>query len=109
MKSLIPVVVAGALLVGAPLAAQDPQPFKLGTFERAGQSFVGVVLRDALVIDFAAAHAALSSAASGLEAPEDMKDLIARYDDGLRASIEEVVRAVDEASSRRYTSTTCLP
>ena len=40
-----------------PLAAADTAPpFKLGSFERDGRRFVGVVLRDELVIDLAAAR-----------------------------------------------------
>jgi hypothetical protein len=55
------------------------------------------VLPTSSVIDFAAAHAALRSPASTVAAPRDMKDLIARYDDGLRARIVEIVRAVRSA------------
>jgi 2-keto-4-pentenoate hydratase/2-oxohepta-3-ene-1,7-dioic acid hydratase in catechol pathway len=87
-----------ALLVGASTGAQEaPQPFKLGTFELQGRSFVGIVLRDSVVIDFGAAHAAIRAPASNLAAPTDMKDLIARYDSGLRARIVDIVRAVAAA------------
>lgn len=101
MKSLILGFTALALaVVAAPLGAQSVQPFKLGTFERAGQPFVGVVLRDSVVIDFAAANAAVGAPASRVTAPTDMTDLIARYEQGLRARIQEVVRAVNGAASR---------
>ena len=56
-------------------------PFKLGTFEQNGRTFVGIVLKDSVVIDFAQASAALSPTLEGCSA-EDMKDLIARYDAG---------------------------
>jgi 2-keto-4-pentenoate hydratase/2-oxohepta-3-ene-1,7-dioic acid hydratase in catechol pathway len=38
--------------------------------------------------------------ASTIAAPRDMKDLIARYEDGLRARIVELVRSVSSAASR---------
>lgn len=98
MKRLILGMVAGGFIASAPLGAQSTQPFKLGTFERAGQAFVGIVLRDALVIEFAAAHTAVGM--SSVAAPEDMKDLITRYDQGLRERIQDIVRAVDSAAGR---------
>jgi 2-keto-4-pentenoate hydratase/2-oxohepta-3-ene-1,7-dioic acid hydratase in catechol pathway len=90
----------GALVLAActVAAAQDAAAFKLGTFERQGRPFVGIVRGDT-VIDFAAAHAAVRPA-SRLAAPSDMKDLIARYDDGLRARIGEILRAVDSGGAR---------
>jgi 2-keto-4-pentenoate hydratase/2-oxohepta-3-ene-1,7-dioic acid hydratase in catechol pathway len=91
------IVVAGSLAA----ARQAPTPFKLGTFERAGRPFVGIVLREAVVIDFAAAHAAVASPASTIAAPADMKDLIARYDQGVRGRILEIVRSVEGAGSNR--------
>ena len=70
---------------------QGATPFKLGTFDQNGRAFVGVVLKDASVIDLAQASAALKSPASKVAAPSDMKDLIARYDSGVRARIGEVL------------------
>jgi 2-keto-4-pentenoate hydratase/2-oxohepta-3-ene-1,7-dioic acid hydratase in catechol pathway len=61
---------------------------------------VGVVLGDTLVIDFAAANAALGPTAARVSAPTDMRDLIARYDQGVRVRIQEVVRSVNGATSR---------
>src|SRR5512134_468843 len=88
---------AAALVLSTALVAQPaPTPFKLGTFERQGRPFVGIVLRDAVVIDFAAAHAAITNPASTVAAPSDMKDLIARYDNGLRSRIVEIVRTVGD-------------
>jgi len=83
-----------AALFSLAVTAQPATPFKLGTFERQGRTFVGVVLGEAVVIDLAAAHAAITNPASSIAAPADMKDLIARYDNGLRARIAEIVRAV---------------
>jgi 2-keto-4-pentenoate hydratase/2-oxohepta-3-ene-1,7-dioic acid hydratase in catechol pathway len=71
-----------------------PAPFKLGTFERQGRPFVGIVLQESTVIDLAAAHVAIRNPASNLAAPTDMKDVIARYDAGLRGRIADIIRAV---------------
>jgi 2,4-didehydro-3-deoxy-L-rhamnonate hydrolase len=90
-----------AWFAGIAASAQPAgQPFKLGNFERDGRAFVGVVLGDR-VVDFAAAHAALRSGATTLAAPADMKDLIARYDNGVRTRIVEIVQAVAAAGTLR--------
>lgn len=90
------------VLAGAAAAAQTSAvPFKLGTFEQAGRVFVGVVLRDSVVIDIGRAHAAVRQPASEVAAPADMKDLITRYDDGLRNRIADLVRHVEAAGERR--------
>ena len=74
--------------------AQGQAPFKLGTFERqGGTSFVGIVLDDTRVIDLAAANTAIRTPASRVASPTDMKDVITRYDTGLRARIGEIVAA----------------
>ena len=90
-----------AVLAAALTHAQAPTPFKLGTFERDGRPFVGIVLRESVVIDFAAAHAAIRTPASTVAAPADMKDLIVRYDAGLRARIGDIVRSVEAAGAAR--------
>jgi 2-keto-4-pentenoate hydratase/2-oxohepta-3-ene-1,7-dioic acid hydratase in catechol pathway len=87
---------AGLVTATAAVAQPAPTPFKLGTFERQGRPFVGIVLNETRVIDFAAAHAAITSPASSAAAPADMKDLIARYDSGLRARIIDIVRTVGD-------------
>jgi 2-keto-4-pentenoate hydratase/2-oxohepta-3-ene-1,7-dioic acid hydratase in catechol pathway len=69
---------------------QNATPFKLGTFDLNGRTFVGVVLKDSAVIDLAAASAALKTPAK-VAMPADMKDLIVRYDDGVRARIGEIL------------------
>jgi len=86
-----------ALVVATTAVAQPaPTPFKLGTFERQGRPFVGIVLRESVVIDLGAANAAVTNPASNVAAPTDMKDLIARYDSGLRARIVDIVRVVGD-------------
>ena len=97
-------VIVGLLLAcsvaGTFVSAQTSTPYKLGTFERDGRIFVGVVLRESLVIDFATAHAAIPSSSLTLVPPVDMKDLIVRYDTGLRARIVEIVGAVAAEATR---------
>src|SRR5688500_5260848 len=94
-------LIATFAAAGAVAAAQAPTPFKLGTFERDGRPFVGIVLDESVVIDFAAAHRAILIPASTVAAPADMKDLIVRYDAGLRARIGDIVRAVQAAGASR--------
>jgi 2-keto-4-pentenoate hydratase/2-oxohepta-3-ene-1,7-dioic acid hydratase in catechol pathway len=101
MRPLLFGVAAAAVALGGMVGAQSPVPFKLGTFERAGRTFVGVVLRESVVIDLPSAHAAVKAPASTLTPPADMKDLIARYDGGFRARIGEIVRAVEAAGAAR--------
>ena len=101
MKRVVVGVLAACALAAVIAEAQAVTPFKLGTFERAGRPIVGIVLRDTTVIDFAAAHAAIRTPASTVAAPADMKDLIARYDAGLRARIGEIVRSVEAAGATR--------
>jgi 2-keto-4-pentenoate hydratase/2-oxohepta-3-ene-1,7-dioic acid hydratase in catechol pathway len=88
-------LLAALLVTTASVAQPAPTPFKLGTFERQGRAFVGIVLGETRVIDLAAAHAAITNPASGVAAPTDMKDLITRYD-ALRPRIVEIVRAVGD-------------
>lgn len=99
MKRLVSLFAAGVLVAGF-ANAQGQTMFKLGTFERAGRPFVGVVLRDSVVIDLAAANAALASPSAKVASPTDMKDLIARYDAGVRDRIAQIVTSVNSAGSR---------
>lgn len=75
-----------ALVSSVLLHAQAPTPFKLGTFERQGKAFVGIVTGNTTVIEFAAAR--------------DMKDLIARYAE-LRPQIVNAVAAASRAGANR--------
>jgi 2-keto-4-pentenoate hydratase/2-oxohepta-3-ene-1,7-dioic acid hydratase in catechol pathway len=101
MRRLILGLLTAFIAAGAIATAQAPTPYKLGTFERAGRTFVGIVLRESLVVDFPMAHAAIRTPASAIAAPVDMKDLIVRYDAGLRARIAEIVRGVEAAGAAR--------
>jgi 2-keto-4-pentenoate hydratase/2-oxohepta-3-ene-1,7-dioic acid hydratase in catechol pathway len=91
MNRLMMVLGATLLLSQATGVGQGSPPFKLGTFDQNGRTFVGVVVDDSIVIDFAQANAALKSPGSPLSPPVDMKDVIARYDAGVRARIREIL------------------
>jgi 2-keto-4-pentenoate hydratase/2-oxohepta-3-ene-1,7-dioic acid hydratase in catechol pathway len=79
------------------LFAQAQQPFKLGTFEEGGRVFLGLVLRDALVVHLAEANAAVPGAKPAI--PADMKELIARYDE-LRPRLNAIATAAAGATAR---------
>jgi 2-keto-4-pentenoate hydratase/2-oxohepta-3-ene-1,7-dioic acid hydratase in catechol pathway len=91
VKTVAALVVFAA---GVQVLGQSATPFKLGTFDQNGRTFVGIVLKDAIVIDLAQANAALTAPASKIAAPADMKDLIARYDNGVRTRIGEILANV---------------
>jgi 2-keto-4-pentenoate hydratase/2-oxohepta-3-ene-1,7-dioic acid hydratase in catechol pathway len=96
-------VIALLLALGASTAfvqAQEVSPFKLGTFQIQGRTFVGIVLRDSVIVDFVAASRAITPAAN-IVLPTDMKDLIARYDSGVRDRIVQVVRSVNARTGAR--------
>ena len=99
MKSAALLVLAVSVLsVGG--SGEEPVAFKLGTFEHAGARFLGVVIKDAMVIDLAAADAMLPG--TKLARPiVDMKDAIARYDTELRPRIrtmlEQILKTPPEA------------
>jgi 2-keto-4-pentenoate hydratase/2-oxohepta-3-ene-1,7-dioic acid hydratase in catechol pathway len=102
-------IVAGAFAIAIAGLAQSMQaqsgaavPFKLGTFERNGQTFVGLVLRDAQVVDIARANTAFEAAngsARKLTAPADMKQIIARYDAEWKERLAAIARTVSAATS----------
>jgi 2-keto-4-pentenoate hydratase/2-oxohepta-3-ene-1,7-dioic acid hydratase in catechol pathway len=84
---------------GATLAAKDGAavPYKLGTFDRNGQAFIGLVLRDVQVVDIAQANTAFengNSSAQKLALPADMKELITKYDAGWKERLAAIARSV---------------
>ncbi|HET9270790.1 MAG TPA: hypothetical protein VFO31_21580, partial [Vicinamibacterales bacterium] len=99
MRRTILAVLAACGLASVFVGAQGPTPYKLGTFQRQGTTFVGVVIRDTQVINLQVANAAVTSG-QRITAPTDMKDLIARYDNGVRQRIVEIVNAVVTAKTR---------
>lgn len=92
MRSMLKIVIViVACAAGARVFGQGTPPFKLGTFDLNGRTFVGIVVKDTTVIDLAEASAALKSPPAKVQMPSDMKDLIARYDNGVRARIGEIL------------------
>ncbi len=87
------IVVAGALATliwAVDLGAQsNAVPYKLGMFRQADRTFVGLVLRDSLVVDLSRAD---------VNAPATLKDLIARWDNGIAARLAKV--AADASQQR---------
>ena len=79
----------------AQTAMTSVEPFKLGTFEVTGEgdSRIGIVLRDELIIELNAANQALEGHAQyvAIPMPADMKDLIGRYEYGLKHRLYEIV------------------
>ena len=77
------------------------EPFKVGTFEIEGMRTVGLVLRDELVVDIAAANEDLerNPAYPRVPPPADMLDLIGRYEYGVRLRLYEIVNRLSAAGS----------
>lgn len=97
-KSFLAVMALIALSAAAPGQAQVgpaavAEPFKLGTFETTGQPFVGIVLRDSLVIDAAAANAELlrNPSAPAVALPADMLGVISAYEYGVQKRLYDIV------------------
>ena len=98
-STLTPIALFSSALLAGPMGADDnleTPPFKLGTFEHQGRTFLGLVLADQTVIDLAAANAALEKSHPTwpkLKPPSDMKELIARYEtDGIKERLHALAR-----------------
>ena len=79
------------------LFSQDAEdvlaPFKVGTFSTGDQPWVGLVLRDSLIVELNTANQALERAGEVPEVPmpADMLGLIDRYEYGLKRRLYEIV------------------
>ena len=99
MKSIAVLVTLVMLAGPVPASAQgDPsitsaEPFKLGTFDINGEPRIGIVLRDELVAELAAANRALQRdpAYPAIPMPATMIDLIGRYEYGMKTRLYEIV------------------
>jgi 2-keto-4-pentenoate hydratase/2-oxohepta-3-ene-1,7-dioic acid hydratase in catechol pathway len=95
------VLAAGLFATAA--SAQPATPFKLGAFETGGRAFVGMVVDgDTRVLDIGPANAAFqrrNPKAARIAAPADMKQLIARYGDGLGARLKAIAAAEKGAAA----------
>jgi len=93
------ILVLVACLIGAATpswaqpATQPSEPFKLGTFDREGNEFLGVVLRDAYVVDLDRANRDYQRSPLQVKLPmaKDMKELAGRYDLDLKRRIHGIV------------------
>lgn len=96
LLSVVLVLSAGTSGVGQTPAASVVEPFKLGTFEIDGNTGIGIVLRDGLVVELNAANRDLERRPTTvrLGMPADMKDLIGRYEYGMSRRIYEIVNAL---------------
>ncbi|MGH9321816.1 MAG: fumarylacetoacetate hydrolase family protein [Vicinamibacteria bacterium] len=74
------------------------EPFKLGTFEIEGYPRVGIVLRDELVVELDAANRALEldPAYPRVPMPSDMRELVGRYEYGMKYRLYEIVNHLVE-------------
>ena len=98
---------AGLLLTAVPAVAAV-EPFRLGTFERRGEAFLGIVLRDAWAVELAGANASLERHNRmwvTLPMPEDMKELAGRWAIGMRdrvhAIVDQVLPLLDRPADER--------
>jgi 2-keto-4-pentenoate hydratase/2-oxohepta-3-ene-1,7-dioic acid hydratase in catechol pathway len=69
------------------------EPFKLGTFQVAGEPLVGLVLRDALIVDISSANTALEQdrPVANVAMPGDMLELIEEYENGIKTRLYQIV------------------
>ena len=81
------------------------QPFKLGTFEIEGEPRIGIVLEDTTIVELNAANRALerNPAYPAIPMPADMRELIGRYEYGLKVRLYEIVN--DLVAGKRLTAT----
>ena len=89
------VALASPALISAQ-AMSSVEPYKVGTFEINGAPTVGIVLRDALIIDFVTANTALEidPMYAHVNMPADMLELIGQYEYGLKYRMYEIVNNV---------------
>ena len=107
MKTSALAVALGLALASSATAslAQKVTPFKLGTFERGGRTFLGLVLDDARVLDIAGANAGFQKShpnAAKVVMPTDMTTLIERYDNGVGDRLRAIANAAGKGASYEY-------
>jgi len=102
---------AFALALGLALAAataghaQKITPFKLGTFERGGRTFLGLVLDDTRVLEIGPANAAFQKShpkAAKLGMPTEMTTLIERYDNGVGDRLRAIANGAGKGASYEH-------
>ena len=91
LAALLVVLAAPAGLQAQPV--ESAEPFKVGTFQIDGEAFVGLVLRDSLIVDIGAVNSELELDPTypRLAMPADMLELIGQYEYGLKYRLYEIV------------------
>ena len=94
--ALLTLVALASPAVVSAQAMSSVEPYKVGTFEINGAPTVGIVLRDALIIDLVAANTALEidPMYPHVNSPADMLELIGQYEYGLKYRMYEIVNNV---------------
>lgn len=98
-RTLLIAMAALALPAADQAAAQSVvEPFKVGTFEIGGVPTVALVLRDQHIVEIQAANRDLerNDVYPTVPPPEDMLDLIARYEYGTKQRLYEIVNWIVE-------------
>lgn len=74
-------------------AAKSAEPFKVGTFRIGNTQTIGLVLRDALVVDLVQANAAMEKSRSfpARGMPSEMVAFISDYENGLKGRVYAIV------------------
>jgi len=107
MRTEVFALTLGLVLASAAGAAEAQRitPFKLGTFERGGRNFLGLVLDDTRVLDIAQANAAFQKGhpkAAKIAMPTDMTVLIERYDNGVGDRLRAIANGAEKGASYEY-------
>jgi 2-keto-4-pentenoate hydratase/2-oxohepta-3-ene-1,7-dioic acid hydratase in catechol pathway len=84
---------ASSLLAQGAATLTSAEPFKLGTFEIAGDDVIGIVLQDKIVVELDAANRALerNPAYPRVHMPSHMRELIGQYEYGMKHRLYEIV------------------
>lgn len=108
-KALAVALAMGVALTAATgVQAQKTTPFKLGTFERNGRTFLGLVIDDSRVLDIALANAAFQKSnpkAAKVAMPANMTALIERYDTGVGDRLRAIANGASRGASYEYAVT----
>jgi len=107
-RTLVPVllvILASPVTSTAQTGVTSAEPFKLGTFEIAGDERIGIVLQDKLIVDLVAANRALqrNPAYPHIPMPEDMRALVGQYEYGMKTRLYEIVN--DIVANKRLSAT----
>ncbi len=91
--ALLTVILPAAVLAQGTASVTSAEPFKLGTFEIAGEPRIGILLQDKIVVELSAANRALerNPAYPAMPMPDEMRELIGRYEYGLKVRLYEIV------------------